>query len=312
MGPGTVCVVGSFMMDLVLRAPRRPRSGETVLGTSFGMYLGGKGFNQAIAAVRAGSRTAIVGRVGRDDFGDQFVDCLHREGVDAGFVVADADEGTGVGVPLVDDEGENSIVAVPRANFRVTADDIEAAGDLIISSDVLLVQLELPVDAVVTATRIAHDAGVTVVLNPAPAVAAAESFAGLVDLVVANRAETALLTGDGDDVEPGVAARRLREAVGADVIMTLGADGGVLVDDDGDDELRAYDVPVVDTVGAGDAFCGALAAALAGGVALRAAAHRASAAGGLAVTRPGAEPSMPTAAQVDDLIATGRLREART
>jgi ribokinase len=305
-----VCVVGSFMMDLVLRAPRRPRSGETVLGTSFGMYLGGKGFNQAIAAVRAGSRTAIVGRVGRDDFGDRFLECLRREGVDAGFVVADPDEGTGVGVPLVDDEGENSIVAVPRANFRVGADDVEAAGDLILSSDVLLVQLELPVDAVVTATRIARDAGVMVVLNPAPAVAAAESFTGLVDLVVANRAETALLTDGADDADPRVAAHRLRDAVGTDVIVTLGTEGGVVVDGEGEEDLRAYDVPVVDTVGAGDAFCGTLAAALAAGVPLRAAAHRASAAGGLAVTRSGAEPSMPTAAAVDDLIATGRLRAA--
>lgn len=298
----SVCVVGSFMMDLVLRAPRRPASGETVLGTSFGMYLGGKGFNQAIAAVRAGSRTSIVGRVGSDDFGERFLDCLRREGIDAGYVVVDPDEGTGVGVPLVDDEGENSIVAVPRANYRVSTDDVDAARDLIASSGALLLQLELPVDTVAAAARIAHDAGVFVILNPAPAVAAAEAFTGLVDLVVANRAETALLTELPLDTPPETAAQTLATEAGADVIMTLGAEGALVVDDAGVHALGAYTVPIVDSVGAGDAFCGTLAAWLARGEPLRSSATYASAAGALAVTKPGAEPSMPTRDEVAALI----------
>jgi ribokinase len=211
------------MMDLVLRAPRRPNSGETVLGTSFEMFLGGKGFNQAIAAVRAGSRTALVGRVGNDDFGDRFLACLRQEGVDAGYLFVDPNEGTGVGVPLVDDVGENSIVAIPRANYLVSTEDVDAAGDLVASSGVLLLQLELPVDAVIAAARIAHESGVTVILNPAPAVAAAEAFTGLVDLVIANRAETALLTEQPVDTDPGIAVQTLRERIDADVIMTLGA-----------------------------------------------------------------------------------------
>ncbi len=306
----SVCVVGSFMMDLVLRAPRRPSPGETVLGTSFQTFLGGKGFNQAIAAVRAGSRTALVGRVGRDQFGDEFLACLRREGVDASYVAVDDEEGTGVAVPLIDDAGENSIVAVPRANFRVSVDDVDAAGDLITSATVVLLQLELPADTVAAAARAAREAGVTVILNPAPAVAAVEAFAGLVDLVVANRAEAAQLTGLPAGTEPERAARTLAEGVGADVIVTLGDAGAVIVDGQGVSPIPAYDVPVVDSVGAGDAFCGVLAAGLARGAPLRTAATSASAAGALAVMKAGAEPSMPTAREVAALLATSPPRAA--
>jgi ribokinase len=298
-----VCVVGSFMMDLSLRAPRRPSSGETVLGTSFEMFLGGKGFNQAIASVRAGSQTAMVGRVGRDEFGERFLDCLRGEGVDVTGVFVDDREGTGVAVPLVDDQGENSIVAVPRANYQVTVDDVDAAGDLIAGCDVMLLQLELPVDTVSAAARVGHDAGVTVVLNPAPAVAAAEAFGGLVDVVVANRAEAAQLTGASITTEPLELALALRGACASAVILTLGEDGAWVVDRDGTLHVAAHAVPVLDTVGAGDAFCGTLAARLARGEVLRHAAVVASAAGALSVTVAGAEPSMPRAADVEALLS---------
>ena len=164
-----VCVVGSFMMDLVVRAPRRPAVGETLVGDSFEMFLGGKGFNQAIAAARAGARTAMVGRVGGDDFGKCFLEALERDGIDAAFVTRDETLGTGVGLPLVEPSGANSIVIVPRANHRQDAGDVRAAKPAIESARVVLLQLELSAPVALEAARIARAAGRTVVLNPAPA-----------------------------------------------------------------------------------------------------------------------------------------------
>jgi ribokinase len=302
-----VCVVGSFMMDLALQAPRRPGAGESVLGTAFEMFLGGKGFNQAVAAARSGASTALVGRVGRDDFGDRFLDCLHREGIDATHVHVDSDAGTGVAVPLVEPSGENSIIAVPRANHRVTAADVEAAASLITNSDVLLLQFELLIAPVLAAAHLAHDAGVTVILNPAPAVFGLAPFVGLIDGLVVNRAEAAALSATRADTPPALAATTLRELARCSVVVTLGADGALIADRDGDAVFAAFPVSAVDSVGAGDAFCGTLAASLARGVPLRDAIVYANAAGALAVTRRGAEPSMPSASDVAALVADPRL-----
>lgn len=303
-----VCVVGSFMMDLVVRAPRRPNPGETLFGHGFEQFRGGKGFNQAVAAARAGARTAMVGRLGDDAWGADFRAALAREGIDDAHVATDAQVGTGVGMPLVEDDGANSIVVVPRANLEVQPADLSGA-DVIARSKVVLLQLELQLPTVVAAARAAHAAGATVILNPAPAQRDLSAFTGLVDIVVPNQAEATLLTGidcDGPDLEPAVAAAQaLRGSTGArSVVLTLGAGGALVVDGDADPlHLPTHAVDCVDTVGAGDAFCGAFAAALASRQSLLEAARRGVAAGALAVTRAGAEPSMPTAAEVDDLLA---------
>jgi ribokinase len=304
-------VLGSFMMDMTVRAPRRPEPGETLVGSSFAMFLGGKGFNQAVAAARSGAATSIVGRVGDDAFGRQFLDCLVAEGIDAGHVERDPVEGTGVGAPLVDDRGENSIVIVPRANTRVSVADVERAAPLITAADVLLLQLELPLDTVVAAAGLARLAGVTVVLNPAPAVDRVDRFAGLVDLLVPNRVEAAGLTRCAPGAEPSTMAAALHARTGATVVVTLGAEGVLLLDPAGREAGRgtvleavpAHPVAVVDSTGAGDAFCGALGARLAAGDGPSAAVAYANAAAGLAVTRAGAEPSIPTAAEVAALLA---------
>ena len=301
MSGSGVVVVGSFMMDLVVRAPRRPERGETLVGHDFAQFLGGKGCNQAIAAARAGAATSMIGRLGADDFGDRFLQCLDRERIDVSGVIVDRDVGTGVATPLVEDGGENSIVIVPRANHRMTVDDIDAAASVIEGAAVLLLQCELPLDVVEAAAKVANASGTTVILNPAPAPAdGIARFAGLVDVLTPNEVEAAVLSGsDGDPVEAGSA---LRNQIGGTVVVTVG-DQGVWILDEGEPErLPAHEVRAVDTVGAGDAFCGALGARLANGASLREAARYGNAAAALSVTKPGAEPSMPTAQEIEALL----------
>jgi ribokinase len=295
-----VAVLASFMTDLTVRVPRRPGPGETVAGTSFHRFLGGKGCNQAVAAARAGAATAVVGRLGDDEYGRDFLDLLHREGIEAASVTTDPSEGTGVAVPIVEDSGDNSIVTVARANARVTVAEVEAASSVLTGADVLLLQLELPAPAVVAAASRARAAGVTVVLNPAPAVVDLADLVGLVDVLVPNEVEAAQLSGIDDD--PLAAAKELRRRLGASVVVTLGERGVLVLHGDLEELMPAHAVEVVDTVGAGDAFCGALGARLAAGDELCVAARYANAAAALAVTREGAEPSIPTARETNALL----------
>lgn len=303
-----VCVLGSFMKDLVARAPRRPRTGETVRGDGFDEFLGGKGVNQAVAAARSGARTAMIGRLGVDRYGDEFADLMAAERIDADQVGRDPVLGTGVGLPVVEANGANSIIIVPRANDAVDAAAVERAGAVIRASRVLLVQLELPVETAVAALRIAHAAGVVTVLNPAPFAPLPPELAGLVDVVVPNEVEAEQLTGQpcDDDKVVDLAHRLGLQIANRGAVLTLGGRGAVAVDLDRSPALTqwlpAYDVDVRDTVGAGDAFCGALAARLAAGDNLVDAARFANAAGALATTRPGAVPAMPRSAEIADLM----------
>jgi ribokinase len=320
---GQVCVVGSFMMDLAACAPRRPAAGETVLGTRFDMFLGGKGFNQAVAAARRGAPTSMVGRLGDDDFGARFQAALEREGIDRTFVGLDAVAGTGVGLPLVEPSGENSIVIVPQANHAIDEAAIEAARSVIEQASVVLLQLELPLPATLAAARIADRSGATVILNPAPAPSSGADlapFAGLVDVLVPNEVEAAQLLGieadhahhaehaDGDGAGT---IEALARRYACDVVLTLGDQGALVLDRRGRTEhLPAHAVDVVDSVGAGDAFCGVLGAALARGIPLAEAAVEANAAAALAVTALGAEPSLPTAVALDAFLAAPRALQA--
>lgn len=300
-----VCVVGSFMADLVLRAPRRPNRGETIVGTSLHTYLGGKGFNQAIAAVRSGASTAMVGALGDDDYGLLFRGALACDDIDVTGVITTSSVGTGVAVPLVEDSGDNSIVIVPQANHALTPAHIEAAASIIGAATIVLLQLELPLETVAAAAAVAHRAGATVVLNPAPAMHDLRPLVGLVDIVVPNETETALLTGTDVSGESAVrAADVLCQSLGARrAVITLGDQGAVAFEDGRADWVGAHSVECVDSVGAGDAFCGALAAQLAAGASLSDAVRYANAAGALATTRAGAEPSMPTADAIRALLA---------
>ena len=301
-----VVVVGSFMMDLVIKAERRPQKGETLIGQQFGMFGGGKGNNQAIAAVRLGGDVTMVGRLGMDSFGDTLMDALVEEGVEIRFIVRDAEVGTGVGSPVIDADGDNSIIIVPRANMRLSAADVDRAASAISDSDVLLLQLEVPIAASQRAAEIAKSSGTKVILNPAPAQDLPDSFLAQVDILTPNQVEAELLSGvevsDSEGAER--AARILLDRGGSAVILTLGEGGALLLKDGLTTSIPAYRVNVVDTTAAGDAFCGALATALARGEALEDAVVFANAAGALAVTVLGAAPSMPTVKQITEFLAS--------
>ena len=301
-----VVVVGSFMMDLVIKAERRPQKGETLIGQQFGMFGGGKGNNQAIAAARLGGDVTMVGRLGRDSFGDTLMDALVEEGVEIRFIVRDAEVGTGVGSPVIDADGDNSIIIVPRANMRLSAADVDRAASAISDSDVLLLQLEVPIAASQRAAEIAKSSGTKVILNPAPAQDLPDSFLAQVDILTPNQVEAELLSGvevsDSESAER--AARILLDRGVSAVILTLGEGGALLLKDGLTTRIPAYRVNVVDTTAAGDAFCGALATALARGEALEDAVVFANAAGALAVTVLGAAPSMPTAQQITEFLAS--------
>ena len=306
-----VVVVGSFNMDLVVKAERRPETGETLMGEEFGMFIGGKGSNQAIAAARLGANVTMIGRLGTDLFGDTLMAAHAEAGICTDHVIRDTKVGTGVASILIDTDGDNSIVLVPQANMRLTVADIEQASESIAAADVLLLQLEVPISASQRAAEIAKSNGARVVLNPAPAQELTDDFLAQVDILTPNEVETESLSGvrvsTATDAER--AAKVLLDKGLSAVILTLGDRGALLLTSDMTQQVPAYSVEVVDTTAAGDAFCGALATALARGDNLVDAVAFANAAGALAVTVLGAAPSMPTAVQVEAF--RGERNEAR-
>ena len=301
---GQVTVVGSFMYDLVATVPRRPKTGETLVGNTFGMFLGGKGANQAIAASRAGSKVTMVGRLGNDFFGKQFLEKFSREGINTDFVTQDEENGTGVAMPLIDASGDNSIVIIPQANMALTVENINQAQSTIADADVLVMQCEVPMDANQRAAEIAKQNDTLVILNPAPAQLIPDQILKLVDIIIPNEIETETLTGlpTKTENEVLVAGRNLLSKGVETVILTLGDRGSLLLNEDGEKLIPAFDVSVVDTTAAGDSFCGVLAASLANGISINLSVEIANAAGALAVTKLGAEPSLPQRDAIDDLL----------
>lgn len=305
-----VAVIGSLNCDLVMRVPRRPRKGETVLGTSFDVFVGGKGNNQALAAARAGAAVTMVGRVGADHFGRMIEDKLAAAGVDRAFLIRDPEVSTGVADILVDADGDNSICVAPQANARLSPRDIEAAAPAIAAASVVLVQLEIPYDTVAAAVKLGKASGAVVVLNPAPAPpqgALPDEILAHVDILVPNQTEAALLTGLPDAGLAGAAdaARLLQQLGPRQVIVTLGELGALCADERGTiARTPAFKVDVVDTTAAGDAFCGALVAALAAGKTLAEALVWGAAGGALACTLLGAEPSLARREEIEALVAT--------
>ena len=301
-----VVVVGSFNMDLVIKTDRRPQKGETLIGEEFGMFIGGKGANQAIAASRLGADVTMIGRLGADLFGDTFFSEFSSENIDTSFVVRDAELGTGVASPVIDADGDNSIIIVPRANMRLDVEDVERASSKIADADVLLLQLEVPIESSKRAAEIAKANGVEIILNPAPACELPDSFLSLIDVLVPNEVETEFLTNVkvADDEGARLAAQVLFEKGISTIVLTLGNRGTLLLTSQRSQLVPAYNVKVVDTTAAGDAFCGALATALASGEHIENAVAFANATGALAVTVLGAAPSMPTAEQVHNFVVS--------
>jgi ribokinase len=288
---GAVAVVGSINLDLVVAVQRHPAPGETVIGGDRRELPGGKGANQAVAAARLGARVSMVGRVGADEAGRRLRANLEAEGVDAAHVREHGQAPTGVALIAVDAEGENTIVVSPGANARVGERDVAGAREVLAAAKVTLVQHEVPPEAVRAAIAAA---GGTVVLNPAPA----RALDGAVDVLAPNRGELEALAGRGGD--PEALARGLQGARA--VVVTLGADGALVVEGDRAERVAAPAVRAVDTTGAGDAFCGALAQALAEGAALVEAARWAVRAAAVSVTREGAQGGLPRRGEVEQRI----------
>lgn len=298
-----VVVFGSFMMDLVVKTPRRPVKGETLMGDDFGLFPGGKGFNQAVAAARQGAPVAMIGRLGDDTFGSLFRQAMKSEGIDQRFVLTDESVGTGVGTPVIDAEGDNSIIIVPRANLRCTAKDADRAAATLQKASVLVLQREIPEEVSLHAARLAAAAGVKIIYNPAPAPTGAvcAELLRLADLVIPNEVEAGILAGQPvSDLNSAVAAGEKILAQGArTVVMTLGSRGVLWMHEGRAMHFPAFTVDPVDTTGAGDAFIGTLAARLALGDTIETALVWASAGGALATTKLGALPSMPAKADID-------------
>lgn len=301
-----VLVIGSFITDLTVHTPHLPAPGETVIGESFDIFPGGKGFNQAVAASRAGTATSMIGAIGEDQFADLFWEVLNSEGIDTSGMKTVAGEGTGVGIPTIDHSAQNSIVIVPRSNNALTPSDVREALAGLTPTDVVLLQLEVPLDASVAGAQAASAAGARVVLNPAPYQEIPAELLDVVDVLIPNEIELQGLVGEELPIEE--AMHRAAASVGCDLVVTLG-DQGVRILEQGSStivEIPAHVVDAVDTVGAGDVFCGNLCAGLARGEELSEAALRANAASALAVTRSGSALAAPTPEEVDALLDPAR------
>ncbi len=302
-----ITVVGSLNMDLVVRSPRIPRPGETIIGSGFHYVPGGKGANQAVAAARLGAQVSLVGRVGQDGFANSLLESLAADDVDHTFVIQDREAATGVALIVVDDAGQNSIVVASGANMRLSPTDVEAAEAVIAGADALLLQLEIPLETVIRAAELARAQQVQVILNPAPARALPAELLALVDVLIPNESETALLTGMpvGSQAEAEAAADALRKrGIGA-VILTLGEQGALLARETGAHLFPAFDVTPVDTTAAGDAFVAGFAVALAESKPLAEAVQWGNAAGALATTKLGAQSSLPTRWALEMFLAEG-------
>ncbi len=292
----TIIVFGSINIDLVATVPRLPIAGETLLGNDFFLSPGGKGANQAVASARLGIPTQMVGRVGADNFGAELLKNLQASGVQTNNIFVDETVSSGVAIISVDVKGENQIIVIPGANGRVNHEDVERLSHLLPTAKVLLLQLEIPMSAVVAAAKAARDAQVKVILDPAPAQNnLPDELYRLVDIITPNEVEAAQLVGfpvDGEESAKKAAVLLLQKGV-KNAIVKLGAKGVFCATPEETFFIPAFAVQAVDTVAAGDAFNGGLAAALSQGHSLRDSVIWGAASGALAATKLGAQPSLP-------------------
>jgi len=291
-------------MDLVVKSHRIPAKGETILGGEFIMTPGGKGANQAVAAAKLGTEVYFVAKLGEDIFGRQSLSNFQKVGINTDYVGQTKETPSGVALIAVDDAGDNVIVVAPGANLKLTPDDVKKAQSTIASSGAVAAQLEVPLETVEFAARLANDAGVPFILDPAPAQKLSDDLLRMVDVLTPNETEAEILTGIKvtDENTAMNATKDLLERGVKAVILTMGSKGYILATKDGAEFVPSIKVDVVDTTAAGDAFTGALGVGLARGKTLKDAALFANYVAALSVTKMGAQSSMPDAGQVEDFI----------
>lgn len=296
-----ILVVGSLNADLVVRAPRFPQPGETISGDDLNIIPGGKGANQAVAAARVGANVSLLGRVGKDNFGDFLLENLKQNKVDSTLIQRD-DSSTGTAIIIVDSSGQNSIVLSSGANGNVSIADVDNIP--FANYQLLLLQLEIPLPTVLRAAQRAKESNTRVVLNPAPAKELPDELIALADFIIPNETELSLLTKQkvSDIASAQSAARNLLGRGVKNVIVTLGSKGALVVNTETSKQVDTYDVDVVDTTAAGDAFIGGFASSLLENKPLEEAVRFGCACGALAVTKFGAQPSLPTREAVERLV----------
>jgi ribokinase len=290
-----IVVIGSSNTDMVVKADRLPVPGETILGGKFMMNAGGKGANQAVAVSRLGGKVFFITKTGNDLFGKRSIEMFREENIDTDYVFSDMNNPSGVALIMVDENGENSIVVASGSNGTLSNEDIDKARSLIESADILLMQLEVPIETLEYAAKIAHEKKVKVVLNPAPAAFLSNEFLKCVNIIIPNKTEAEMLS--GIKIEDWETARKAAETIGGkgieNVIVTLGSKGALIKEDDTFHEVPVEKIKAVDSTAAGDTFCGAFCVALSEGKSLLGAVNFANKAAGISVTREGAMSSIP-------------------
>ena len=305
-----VLIIGSSNMDLNIYSQRFPKPGETVTGGVFKQFLGGKGANQVVASVRSGSKTFFIGKIGRDAFGNAMVSQLDYEGVNIEHIIRDPHESSGVAFILIDKTGENMISVAPGANFKLTPEEVQAKSDLIKNAKCLIVQMEIPIETIEATFDIAKQGECIKILNPAPLKPISSSILKNIDIIVPNEGELLQLHSllklqqlRGNSKERIIQASKNISKFGIKTIITTLGNKGAIVYDAAEDkitEVPAFKIQAIDTVGAGDCFNGVLASKLCQGETLLTSVKYATAAASIAITRQGAQLSMPYANEIED------------
>ena len=298
-----VLVIGSSNLDLVVTAARFPRPGETIFGKKFNMFPGGKGANQAVCAARLGCKTTFIGKMGNDEFHEKLSSILIEAGVDINNLFIDEKEHTGTALITVDESGQNQIIVISGSNMKLSPQDIISKSDLFSTTAVVLTQLEIPIETVIQSAKLTRQNNAIFILNPAPAASLPENIFPLIDFITPNENELELLSGVtiNDDSSIKLAADKLLNKGIRNVIVTLGSRGSVLINQSNLKHFPANKVKVVDSTAAGDAFNGAFASSISEGHSIEEAIEFANKVASIAVTRMGAQSSMPYLNEIKDL-----------
>ncbi len=300
----SVVVLGSINMDLTTYVPKLPQPGETLQGSSYITVPGGKGNNQAVAAARLGAATKFIGRVGTDGFGEEVLQIVADQKVDVSQVMKDPDNGTGLAVISVDENAENSIIIISGANFALDDSDVERASQNMDDAEVLMLQMEIPLETALKAAKIAKEKGVKVVFDPAPAKPLSDDAFKLMDIITPNETETEILVGirPKNQVEASKAAKLLLDKGVGTAVIKMGGNGVYYETKEESGFVPVFKVDPIDTVAAGDAFNAGLAVAISEGKPLAEAVRWGAAAGAIATTRKGALPAMPYREELEKLM----------